>query len=218
MIQSDKFYLKDTISTISLRFDYKKPQPAELMIDLETGKKRFDMLFYMNDLEYDNDDNPYGYFSLHLYTNMKNYLDATGKVLGHNDVWIPIGPCDIDGSEDWWWLSGGINYYCPKFDKNHFIHGGFASDKFSLMRLVIHICDDSEMANQERISNNKKFKKCVSREESFRYYERTIIGFETFTKEASINPDFSRYLYTSDKNKNFSMKHEDLIVDSRKDI
>lgn len=39
-----------------------------------------------------------------------------------------------------------------------------------------------------------------------KYFERTIIGLETYTKEASINPDFSRYLYTSDSNKNFNMK------------
>lgn len=151
MIQSDKFYLKDTISTISFRFDYEKPQPAELMIDPETGKKRFDMLFYMNDLEFDNEDNRYGYFRLHQYTNMESHLDTTGKVSGHYDIDIPIGPCDT-GNEDWWWLSGGINYYCPKFDESHFVHGGFVADKFSLLRLAIHICDDSEEAKQQKIA------------------------------------------------------------------
>ena len=62
MIRSDQFYLKDTISTTSYRFGFKDPQPAELMFDPKTGKKRFDMLFYISDSSFDNDDNPYGFF------------------------------------------------------------------------------------------------------------------------------------------------------------
>ena len=38
--------------------------------------------------------------------------DIGDEVVGHYDKEIPIGPCDI-GNEDWWWLSGGTNYYCP---------------------------------------------------------------------------------------------------------
>lgn len=59
MWNSDQFYLKDTISTQTRRFDYSEPHDSEIMVD-ENGKKKFDFLFYMNDVNYDNDDNIYG--------------------------------------------------------------------------------------------------------------------------------------------------------------
>ena len=66
----------------------------------------------------------------------------------------------------------------------------------------------------------KNFIDCVSREESIEYFEKTIIGVESYHKEVSIEPDYSKYLYSSaeQRNKSKVLKQEDLIVSSRKDI
>lgn len=142
MIRSDLFYLKDTISTQIQRFDFSQPHDSDLLID-ENGNKKFDILFYMNDLDYDNDDNKYGKFVYHMYTNMEGPDDITGKRSNFNDFSIPLENCNA-GDLDW--RSGGIKYYCPKYDENSFIHGGFSAEKYNWHRLIIHICDDSEGA------------------------------------------------------------------------
>jgi hypothetical protein len=51
----------------------------------------------MSDSTFDNDDNPYGNFVLHLYSNMKNQNDTEGKEIGFIDHEIPIGICDHAG-------------------------------------------------------------------------------------------------------------------------
>jgi hypothetical protein len=48
----------------------------------------------MNDITYDNDDNPYGKFIMHQYTNMKNKSDVSGDASGFNDIEIPLGNCE----------------------------------------------------------------------------------------------------------------------------
>lgn len=45
----------------------------------ENGEQRFKMMFYMNDQTFDNDDNPYGKFIFHMYTNMDGPDDVNGK-------------------------------------------------------------------------------------------------------------------------------------------
>lgn len=101
------------------------------------------MLFYMNDKDFDNDDNPYGKFVFHQYTNMEGPEDIYDNRKGFNDNEIPLQLCD---SGEFDWRSKEIKYYCPKFDESHFLHGGFSADKYSWLRLIIHVCDDSEEA------------------------------------------------------------------------
>ena len=47
----------------------------------------------MNDPTYDNDDNPYGRFVFHMYTNMDGPDDIEGTRSGFNDYEVPIKPC-----------------------------------------------------------------------------------------------------------------------------
>ena len=94
MIRYDEFYKKDTVSTTSQRFDHTKPQPAEILFDIETNSNRFDMMFYVNNDTFNNFDNPYGFFKFHMYTNMEDQFDTEGKLPGHNDIEIPVAPCD----------------------------------------------------------------------------------------------------------------------------
>jgi hypothetical protein len=44
----------------------------------EFGVKKFDIKFYMNDKNYDNEDNKYGKFIYHVYTNMDGPDDIEG--------------------------------------------------------------------------------------------------------------------------------------------
>ena len=76
----------------------------------------------MNDKNFDNDDNPYGQFILHQYTNMKSFDDnSTENVTGgfyDNEVPLGLIKRDYEGKE--WWEKSKI--YEAKFD-NHWIYG-----------------------------------------------------------------------------------------------
>ena len=64
----------------------------------------------MNDKTYDNDDNPYGKFIMHMYTNMENINDTRGKRTGFQDIEIPLALCT---GKDQDWKPSGIKNYCP---------------------------------------------------------------------------------------------------------
>ena len=118
------------------------------------------------------------------------------------DVEIPIAPCDkgSDTSQDVDYLlwAKGNKYLCPAFNESHFIHGGFSADKYSWLRLAIHLCDDREEARLEKIARGQTHVDCASREESLKFFEQNIIGFETWSKVASTDQEFSKNLYKSD--------------------
>ena len=144
MLSPHLFYLKDTISTSSLKIDYNK-QTSEMMY--ENGEQRFKMMFYMVDPTFDNDDNPYGKFVFHMYTNMDGPDDVNGTETGFNDIEVPIKNCN---SKSYDWSVEEIRYYCTDFNDNHFLRGGFTGDKYSWMRLILHICDNSTEATAKR--------------------------------------------------------------------
>lgn len=152
----------------------------------------------MNDNDFDNDDNKYGKFVYHMYTNMDGPDDILGKRSNFNDIEVPLEICNSD-AQNADWRTGGIKYYCPKYDSSTFLHGGFTASKYNWHRLTIHVCDNSEKAKKQRERDGKRFIECASRNESLQYFENTIIGLETWAFEASIKEDFSRELYSRDK-------------------
>lgn len=49
---------------------------------------------YVNDVTYDNDDNPYGKLVFHQYSNMESVNDTnTNNIKGFIDAEIPLVPC-----------------------------------------------------------------------------------------------------------------------------
>jgi len=98
---------------------------------------------FINNRDFDNDDNPYGKFRLHIYTNMDNLTDTSteGKPPKFKDIEVPISLCK--NSLETVWASSSIKKYCPIFNTTHFLYGGFYSSKYSWMRLTIHNCDDT---------------------------------------------------------------------------
>ena len=130
----------------------------------------------MNDATFDNDDNKYGKFVLHQYTNMNGPDDVYGKTPNFNDIEIPIEYC---GAANLYWVQEKPKYYCSKFDESHFLHGGFTGDQWSIVRLIVHFCDNSEEAKALRSEENKE---CASEEESKTYFENVITGFEVSSK------------------------------------
>ena len=56
---------------------------------------------YLNDVTYDNDDNPYGKLILHQYSNMQNVNDTNNPVKNFIDTEIPLVICGNDKVADW---------------------------------------------------------------------------------------------------------------------
>ena len=149
---------------------------------------------------------------MHQFTNMVDYEDTEGRRSGFQDIEIPLKKCE--GKEvDW---RGNPNYYCPRFDQNHFIHGGFSADKFSWMRLALHICDSRPEARLQRIANGKTHEDCEDEETSRNYFLKTVVGVEAISKEASIDDEFSKNIYKAKSRQ--TVTQDDLIVSSRRDI
>jgi len=97
----------------------------------------------MNNPEFDNDDNPYGKFKLHIYTNMDNLTDTSTecKPKPFKDIEVPLIRCKNTREVEW--AKTGKKQYCPVFNSTHFLYGDFFTERFSWMRLVVHHCDDS---------------------------------------------------------------------------
>lgn len=72
MASTENYYLKDSVTTTIEKFGYETPQPAVSMFDTVKQKNRINFNLYVTDPTFDNDDNPYGEFKLHMYTNMKD--------------------------------------------------------------------------------------------------------------------------------------------------
>ena len=112
IMNSSKFYLKDTVSTVAKRHGFDDPQPGELCHDGQEARMSFEI--FINDATYDNDDNPYGKLIFHQFTNMENVTDTdkSVKIKGFIDYEIPLKECEGKKME---WRKGGIKYYCPDY-------------------------------------------------------------------------------------------------------
>ena len=73
---------------------------------------KLDMIILVNNETYDNDDNPYGKFILHMYTNMKDILDRSTDTVdedgnpsetlyGFEDREIPLVICPTQMNTSW---------------------------------------------------------------------------------------------------------------------
>jgi hypothetical protein len=65
MINSDEFYLKDSISSYSIRSGFKPGDLGQAEKMFKDGHKTFDFKAYINNATYDNNDNPYGKLIMH---------------------------------------------------------------------------------------------------------------------------------------------------------
>ena len=160
-------------------------------------KNRMNFNLYVTNSSFDNEDNPYGKFIFHQYTNMKDKYDTKGNkslINSFEDIEIPLERCQ--GMEVAW-RNKDIKYYCPVFTETSFLHGGFWAEKYSWLRLAVHLCDNRPEAQELRRQQGKKYIECATREESLKYFEEeTMTGLEGFAPEANINRNFSKYLYT----------------------
>jgi hypothetical protein len=93
---------------------------------------------FVSDNDYDNDDNPYGTWVYHMYTNMKDENDTSKdvEVDGYLDKKIPLVPCIIETEFDW--SSGSVINYCPNFSEDDFFYGNWYSKRFAWSRLALH--------------------------------------------------------------------------------
>ena len=59
------------------------------------------------------------------------------------------------------------------------------------MRLILHECDNSQAAKDLREALGKTHVDCAGELESQNYFERTMIGINSISKELSINETFN---------------------------
>ena len=148
---------------------------------------KFDLKLMVNDENFDNEDNPYGHFIYHMYTNMDNLTDIeqNDTIANKNlDEWydknIPLVECqnqEVDVS----WRDSRIKKYCPDYGDWAFIYGTFYTKRYSRLRLALHFCEDNPEAEEERRVQGKKHLKCKSKDESMDYFGYNIIGLDIFT-------------------------------------
>jgi len=69
------------------------PNPGILVN--KTGTSFMDFDIYSNNASFSNEDNPYGQFLFHMYTNMDNIKDTnkSAKLSGFKDKIIPLNRC-----------------------------------------------------------------------------------------------------------------------------
>ena len=85
---------------------------------------------------------------MHMYTRMDNLTDnSTDNIKkGFKDVEISLKRCkglrDTVGD----WDLSGTKLYCPQFNESHFLYGGYFSERYSWMRVILHFCDESPKA------------------------------------------------------------------------
>lgn len=203
MFDTESYYLKDSVTTTIEKFGYLNPQPAIDLFDPVTKKNKINYNLYVTDTTFDNEDNPYGKFVLHQYTNMEDKFDTKGNgslVNSFLDIEIPMERCE--GMEVAW-RNKDAKYYCPVFDESHFMHGGFWGEKYSWLRLALHICDNRPEAQELRKQQGKTHIECATREESLNYFEQEVItGIDGFAPEANINKNYSKYLYSRPNDEN----------------
>ena len=133
---------------------------------------------YVNDGEFDNDDNPYGRWVLHRYTNMNDIHDENKENYekGYRDEHIQLEPCQLSSEFDW--TSSGVKVYCPAMTSFDFLYGNFYTKWFSWARLALHFCNNSTEAIEERLYNGKKFVYCESEQSSKAYFSQKIVGLD----------------------------------------
>lgn len=121
--------------------------PADGIYLNRSRDTKFSFKLFVNDAGFDNEDNPYGKWIYHMYTNMKDINDTDKDVgdIGYNDRHIPLVDCS-HGTEFDGWTSTGVKNYCPSFSDDDFLYGNWYSKRFAWSRLAFHFCDNSTEA------------------------------------------------------------------------
>ena len=93
---------KDIVFTSSDISPFTEPNKG-INLNETTHGNHLNFLTYINNPNFDNEDNPYGKFRLHIYTNMDNLTDTSidGKAPPFKDVEVPVGVCQKGREVDW---------------------------------------------------------------------------------------------------------------------
>ena len=160
---------------------------VNVQTDLETREPLYlkdsaiDFTLHIIDEGFDNDDNPFGEFKLHMFESM----DGQTK-----DIVVPLkkdcNRVDEEGSP----FHQIVASYCPDFSEKHYLKNDYNNIRSSWMRLALHECDPS------------KTQKCASTSEINDYFNKNILSLQmkvvkpnlmNYVKEP---PLYSSYEYT----------------------
>lgn len=95
------------------------------------------------------------------------------------------------------WNNRSVKYYKPKFTDQDFLYGWYNTKKNSWLRLVLHECDNSTLAIQQRLREGRKFINCASKYDQRKFFEDNLFWFVVSTKEMSIGQANEKHRKTS---------------------
>ena len=164
---------------------------------------RHDFVLMVNNENYDNDDNPYGKFIYHMYSNMQNLSDTstdllmdesldTASVYQFEDRFIPLIDCPNPIYTSW--RKSNVKQYCPDYDDGHFLYGNYYTTRFSWLRLALHFCDDTPEGKLDRIQAGKQYIDCKSREEIIDFFSSNIIALDMITESPTLGEGSAQVL------------------------
>ena len=137
----DRIYLSSEINNNSA-----PNEGIQMKVD---GDVKLDFVLMVNNVDFDNDDNPYGKFVYHMYSNMDNLQDTSTSIESNEDEsiykfedrFIPLIICPSQSNTSW--RKSDVKQYCPDYSDHHFLYGNFYTKRFSWLRLALHFCDDT---------------------------------------------------------------------------
>ena len=130
------------------KFPKQDPIPAVKLYENDTSI--FNFYLFLENKTFDNFDNPYGKFVLHRYSNMRDINETVNEAREYSQelTYIIDKEIELEESQEYFHnnLANGIKYYKPKFTEEDYLYGGYLTDKFSWIRLILHECDNSSEA------------------------------------------------------------------------
>ena len=112
-------------------------------------------------------------------------------------------PCKKNHEFDGGWDQNST-FFCPDYGKDDLLYGGYYSEKYSWLRLVIHRCDPNEII----VVNKKKVKKsCATRDEQDTFFAENILNVLIHNTEPSLQSDDSPINKFNIEN-HYSVKHQ----------
>lgn len=196
-------------------------RPNEGILLNQGGDIKLDFVLMVNNEGFDNDDNPYGEFVFHVFTNMDNLSDTSANITADEttndgaslyqfeDRFIPLAVCHDPIHTSW--RKSNVKQYCPDYGANDFLYGNYYSAKFSWLRLALHFCDDSAEARKERLTAGKKHLDCKSKEEINEYFAQNLIGLDVITEQPTLGQRGGSVLGKEETSITFSSHFKDSI-------
>ena len=114
---------RDEFFTGIYSYDFYKEGP----VPLKDSSYEFKFSIYIQDNEFDNDDNPYAEIKLRKLTNMDNMFDYQDRIQDPiRKEFLDLKECSETESDTY---SSDVKIYCPDWTDDDFLFGDYYSEK-----------------------------------------------------------------------------------------